>query len=64
MSKGIFESATTTDFMYMLFVEFINGLLGTPGKYNWFKMTKNEKKKWKKLADNFKYPDEDPDWME
>ena len=60
----MFESAITKDFMYMFFVEQMNALFGTPGKYNWFKMNKKEKKKWKKLADNFKYPDEDPDWME
>ena len=60
--RDAWETSTNKDFMYMYFTLFINNLLGTD--YDWFKMSKKEKKKLKKLCDNFKWPEEDPDWME
>jgi len=59
-----FDSPTTKDFFYMLFVENVNTIAGTPGKNNWFKMDDAEKHRWRQFANNFRWPDYDPDWME
>ena len=51
------DSATNKDFMYMYFTLWLNSTLGT--KYDWNKMNKKEKAKLRKLADNFKWPEEE-----
>jgi len=61
------DNATNEDFFSMLFVLQINGLLHSLGidkKYDWFKMSDEEKAKWRKFQENFVYPEDDPDWME
>ena len=64
MNRATWDSATNKDFMYMYFTMWLNSFLGTPGKYDWKKMSKKEKAKMRKLCDNFEWPEEDPDWME
>ena len=58
------DCTTNQDFMVMLFITQMDNMMGTPGRHDFCEMTHEEREAWRAFQKNFKWPDEDPGWME